>query len=291
VNIAGIAPWYRVKFQTKLDQAAAMVEWLAGWLNYLEKTLWVVVDGAYAKKPFLKRALKAGATVVSRLRKDAALWSVPEPVPPGKRGRGRPRQYGAERLSLAKRAGHAQGWTWATFLLYGAETLTCYKTFLATYKPAGGLICVVLVREECGAWRAYFCTAPEATVAEILEAVADRAAIEQNFHDVKEVHGAGGYGMLVGPAASRGELDAFRAALLADPARYIAQPTLSLSTCPTFVESGIAPRHIDLRPFVLSGKSVQMVPGGLTRVALKQGSLVVNSSQGGGTKDTWVLEA
>jgi uncharacterized circularly permuted ATP-grasp superfamily protein len=107
---------------------------------------------------------------------------------------------------------------------------------------------------------------------------------------VKEVHGAGGYGMLVGPAATRQEVENFRAALQAHPANYIAQPTLALSTCPTFVESGIAPRHIDLRPFVLSGKSVQMVPGGLTRVALKEGSLVVNSSQGGGTKDTWVLE-
>jgi uncharacterized circularly permuted ATP-grasp superfamily protein len=107
---------------------------------------------------------------------------------------------------------------------------------------------------------------------------------------VKEVHGAGGYGMLVGPAATRAEIDAFRAVLLANPANYIAQPTLSLSTCPTYVERGIAPRHIDLRPFVLSGKQVQMVPGGLTRVALKEGSLVVNSSQGGGTKDTWVLE-
>jgi uncharacterized circularly permuted ATP-grasp superfamily protein len=108
---------------------------------------------------------------------------------------------------------------------------------------------------------------------------------------VKEVHGAGGYGMLVGPAATRAEVEAFRARLAADPGNYIAQPTLSLSTCPTFVERGIAPRHIDLRPFVLSGKTVQMVPGGLTRVALKEGSLVVNSSQGGGTKDTWVLEA
>jgi len=107
---------------------------------------------------------------------------------------------------------------------------------------------------------------------------------------VKEVHGAGGYGMLVGPAATRAEVDAFREQLLANPSNYIAQPTLSLSTCPTFVEAGIAPRHIDLRPFVLSGKTVQMVPGGLTRVALKEGSLVVNSSQGGGTKDTWVLE-
>ena len=108
---------------------------------------------------------------------------------------------------------------------------------------------------------------------------------------VKEVHGAGGYGMLVGPGASRQEIEDFRAALLANPSNYVAQPTLALSTCPTFVESGIAPRHIDLRPFVLSGKTVQMVPGGLTRVALKDGSLVVNSSQGGGTKDTWVLEA
>jgi uncharacterized circularly permuted ATP-grasp superfamily protein len=107
---------------------------------------------------------------------------------------------------------------------------------------------------------------------------------------VKEVHGAGGYGMLVGPASTKDEIENFRKALLANPQGYIAQPTLSLSSCPTFVESGIAPRHIDLRPFVLSGKTVQMVPGGLTRVALKEGSLVVNSSQGGGTKDTWVLE-
>lgn len=107
---------------------------------------------------------------------------------------------------------------------------------------------------------------------------------------VKEVHGAGGYGMLVGPAATQAEIEDFRRAVLAKPDGYIAQPTLSLSSCPTFVESGIAPRHIDLRPFVLSGKEVQMVPGGLTRVALKEGSLVVNSSQGGGTKDTWVLE-
>jgi len=107
---------------------------------------------------------------------------------------------------------------------------------------------------------------------------------------VKEVHGAGGYGMLVGPAASKAEIEAFRNQLIANQSNYIAQPTLSLSSCPTFVESGVAPRHIDLRPFVLSGSSVRMVPGGLTRVALKEGSLVVNSSQGGGTKDTWVME-
>jgi uncharacterized circularly permuted ATP-grasp superfamily protein len=107
---------------------------------------------------------------------------------------------------------------------------------------------------------------------------------------VKEVHGAGGYGMLVGPASTKAEIESFRERLIARPAGYIAQPTLALSACPTFVEAGIAPRHIDLRPFVLSGKTVTMVAGGLTRVALQEGSLVVNSSQGGGTKDTWMVD-
>lgn len=107
---------------------------------------------------------------------------------------------------------------------------------------------------------------------------------------VKEVHGAGGYGMLIGPKASKEEIEKFRQILIDRPDNYIAQPTLSLSSCPVFVEEGIAPRHIDLRPFVLTGREINIVPGGLTRVALKEGSLVVNSSQGGGTKDTWVLE-
>ena len=107
---------------------------------------------------------------------------------------------------------------------------------------------------------------------------------------VKEVHGSGGYGMLVGPTASADEIKLFREKIIANPNGYIAQPTLALSTCPTFVDTGVAPRHIDLRPYVLSGREITMVPGGLTRVALKEGSLVVNSSQGGGTKDTWVLE-
>jgi uncharacterized circularly permuted ATP-grasp superfamily protein len=106
----------------------------------------------------------------------------------------------------------------------------------------------------------------------------------------EEVHGAGGYGMLIGPTSSRSEIEEFRLRILANPSNYIAQPTLALSTCPTFVEKGIAPRHIDLRPYVLSGRDVTIVPGGLTRVALRDGSFVVNSSQGGGTKDTWVLE-
>jgi uncharacterized circularly permuted ATP-grasp superfamily protein len=107
---------------------------------------------------------------------------------------------------------------------------------------------------------------------------------------VKEVHGSGGYGMLVGPAATKEEIETFRAKLKARPENYIAQPTLALSTCPTLVDDGLAPRHLDLRPFVLIGDQVRLVPGGLTRVALKRGSLVVNSSQGGGTKDTWVLQ-
>jgi uncharacterized circularly permuted ATP-grasp superfamily protein len=121
----------------------------------------------------------------------------------------------------------------------------------------------------------------------------DRAYVLAHLSElvVKEVHGSGGYGMLVGPAATATEIAEFRAKILAAPDKYIAQPTLALSTCPTYVESGVAPRHVDLRPYVLSGDQITLVPGGLTRVALKEGSLVVNSSQGGGTKDTWVLEA
>ena len=107
---------------------------------------------------------------------------------------------------------------------------------------------------------------------------------------VKEVHGSGGYGMMVGPTASKAMHAEFRKKIEARPDNYIVQPTLALSTCPTYVNSGIAPRHVDLRPYVLVGDEVRITPGGLTRVALKKGSLVVNSSQGGGTKDTWVLE-
>jgi uncharacterized circularly permuted ATP-grasp superfamily protein len=107
---------------------------------------------------------------------------------------------------------------------------------------------------------------------------------------VKQVHGSGGYGMLVGPAATKDEIEMFAMLVKARPDRYIAQPTLALSTCPTLVEAGIAERHLDLRPFVLIGDRVRLTPGGLTRVALREGSLVVNSSQGGGTKDTWVLQ-
>jgi hypothetical protein len=190
-QIALLHTLYGVSFQTKLEMAAELVEWLAGWLRFLDKRLWVVSDGGYAKRPFLRRALAAGVVVVSRLRKDAALRSVPRPPRPGQpKKRGRKPRYGKQAISLAKRAAHRHGWQSGAFLLYDQEVSKTYKTFLATYPPAGGLIRVVLVREVNG-WVAFFCTDPEATVAQILEAVADRAAIEQDFHDLKEVHGAG----------------------------------------------------------------------------------------------------
>lgn len=190
-DLPSILPWYKVKFQTKLEQGAALVKWAVQTLHGLGKTLWVAADGAYAKRPFLKAALQAGVIVVSRLRKDAALWSVPEiPKPGQRRRRGRTRTYGKDKISLAKRAGHRQGWQENDFLLYGEKMHKTYKTFLATYKPARGMIRVVLLKEP-ERWVAYFCTKADAAVQEILEAVADRAAIEQNFHDVKEVHGAG----------------------------------------------------------------------------------------------------
>jgi hypothetical protein len=179
----------KVTFQTKLVMAGELLAWAVGLLKYLGLKLWVAADGAYAKRVFLKAAAKLNVIVVSRLRKDAALWEVPVPVPPEKRKRGKPRTYGKKRISLAKRAGHRGGWQTETFVLYGVEVDKCYKTFLATYKPAGGLIRVVLVKEDNGTWRAYFCTHAGATVAEILEAVADRSALEQVFHDIKEVHG------------------------------------------------------------------------------------------------------
>jgi len=134
--------------------------------------------------------------------------------------------------------------------------------------------------ENVPTWR---CREPEA-LSYVLDHVAELV--------VKEVDGSGGYGMLVGPHASTAERDDFRTKLKATPEKFIAQPTLALSTCPTLADSGIVPRHVDLRPFVLTGaKGTRIVPGGLTRVALKPGSLVVNSSQGGGTKDTWVLDS
>jgi hypothetical protein len=192
-QIAFLHCLYGVTFKTKLEMAADLVKWLADWLRFLGKELWVVADGAYAKRPFLRQAVAAGLVVVSRLRKDAALRSVPE-AEPERRGqpkkRGRKRKYGKKAISLAKRAAHGQGWQTAEVELYGQTVTKTFKTFLATYPPAGGLIRIVLVREDDG-WAAFFCTKATATVQEILEAFADRAAIEQVFHDIKEVHGAG----------------------------------------------------------------------------------------------------
>jgi hypothetical protein len=187
-DIRLLRAWYRVPFRTKLELAADLVHWAVDWLKNLGKAVWVVADGAYAKRPFLRRVLALGVVVVGRLRKDAALWSLPKPKPAGRRG---PQaRYGATAIDLAKRAGHKRGWQTGTFTLYGKETKKKYKTFLATYKPVGGVIRVVLVQER-KSWVAFFCTQAEATVAQILEAYADRAALEQVFHDIKEVHGAG----------------------------------------------------------------------------------------------------
>jgi hypothetical protein len=182
---------YRWRFHTKLELAASLLEWAATWLKYWGKTVWVVADGAYAKRPFLRRAQVAGVTVVSRLRKDAAMFDLPAAPKGGIRRRGRPRKYGARRIDLAKRAGQSRCWQVGQFALYGKQVAVRYKTFLATYRPAGGMIRVVLVKNDDGSWVTYFCTDPNASVREILEAVADRSAIEQVFHDVKEVHGAG----------------------------------------------------------------------------------------------------
>jgi hypothetical protein len=183
-----LPPNRRRPFHTKLELAAQQLRWLLPWIDSSFEERWVVIDGGYAKKPFLRVALEDDWVVVGRLRKDAALWSVPGPKPAGQPG---PQAtYGKQRLSLAKRAGHQQGWQQVACVQYGQQVTKTIKTFLATWRPAGGLIRVVLVLENDG-WLAFFCTKADATVAEILETVADRGAIEQTFKDVKEVWGAG----------------------------------------------------------------------------------------------------
>ena len=178
-------------FHTKLELAAKLIAWLAALAKQAGKTLWVVVDGGYTKRPFLKPTLAVGVVIVGRLRKDAALRSVPVKLKKGqRRSRGRPRIYGPHTISLAKRAGHRRGWQTVACTLYGKAVTKTVKTFLATYRPVGGVIRVVLVKEDHGCF-AWFCSDPKASVAEILEAFADRATIEQDFHDVKEVWGAG----------------------------------------------------------------------------------------------------
>jgi hypothetical protein len=187
-NLPSIDPWHRPPFKTKLELAVELVRWAKVWLGSLGKPLWVAADGAYAKAPFLKPMRALGVTVVSRLRKDAAVWTAPGPRAPHRRGRNR--IYGEHRIDSAKRAGQRRGWAAGTFALYGKPTVKRYKTFVATWRPAGGAIRVVLVDEPTG-WVAFFATDPSATVADVLAGTADRFSLETAFRDCKEVVGAG----------------------------------------------------------------------------------------------------
>jgi len=188
-DLPKLPPEYAWPFRTKLELAAAQLRWLKPWAAHRAEELWVAVDGGYAKKPFLRPARQEGFTVVSRLRKDAALWSLP-PTSRRQGQRGPLPTYGKQRIDLAKRAGHKRGWKQVACEQYGQRVTKTYKTFLATWRPAGGLIRVVLVQEE-HSWVPFFCTDPEASVVDILEAAADRGAVEQTNKDLKEVWGAG----------------------------------------------------------------------------------------------------
>jgi DDE superfamily endonuclease len=187
-DLPSIDPKHRPEFRTKLELAVELLRWAKPWLDLLTLPIWVVADGAYAKKEFLKPAASLGMTVVSRLRKDAALRTLPGPKPPGRRGPAS--TYGEGAIDLAKRAGQRRGWSSDTFELYGEKAVKRYKTFLATWRPAGGAIRVVLVDEPTG-WRAYFCTDPSASVADILGIVADRFSLEITFRECKQIVGAG----------------------------------------------------------------------------------------------------
>jgi len=181
----------RWPFHTKLELAKQLVLWTIKVLGFLGRPLWFVTDGAYAKRPFLQVARQQpGVVIISRLRRDAALYTVPKPVPVAQRGRGRPRTYGKQRISLVKRAGHKRGWQQVTCRQYGKEVVKEIKTFEATYKPAAGRIRVVVVKEAHG-WLPYFSTDPAMPATTILEQVADRGVLEQDFHDLKEVEGTG----------------------------------------------------------------------------------------------------
>ena len=183
-----LAPRCHWEFRTKLQLAGEMIQWAEKTLRPLGKKLWLVMDGAYAYRSMFRQALPLGATIVSRLRKDAALRTLPKERRPGEKG-GR-RIYGKEVISLAKRAAHRGGWQTLEAEMYGRTLTKTYKTFLATWQPVGGRIRVVLVREP-KSWEAFFCTDCQADVRQILECFADRSAIEQVFHDLKEVWGAG----------------------------------------------------------------------------------------------------
>jgi hypothetical protein len=187
-DITKIPPERQWEFRTKIEQAVEQLHWAKSWLGHWGKPIWVVVDGGYAKRAVLEAAREKGLILVSRLRKDAALRGLPK-RPPARR-RGRKPKYGKAVISLAKRAAHPGGWTSEEMVLYGKPILKTYKTFLATWRPAGGVIRVVLVKEE-DSWRAYFCTQSDATAQQILGKVSERTSIEETFKDVKQVWGAG----------------------------------------------------------------------------------------------------
>jgi hypothetical protein len=187
-DLPKIPPERNWEFRTKVEQAVGLIEWAGKMLEHKGKSVWLAVDGGYANREVIQAARQGRMTLVGRLRKDAALKSLPEEQPAGKRGR-KPK-YGKKVVSLAKRAGHRAGWQEEEMVLYGVTVTKRYKTFLATWKPAGGVIRVVVVKEDEG-WLAFFCTDPDATAAEILSMVADRNSLEQTFKDVKEIWGAG----------------------------------------------------------------------------------------------------
>jgi DDE superfamily endonuclease len=179
------------EFRTKPQLAAELITWAGSQATGSAQRPWVVVDGSYANREFLKPAKTAGLVVVARLRRNAQLYDLPPKLKPGqKRGPGRPPTYGKNRLSLAKRAGQQRGWQTIDVASTTGQVITkTVKTFLATWHPAGGLVRVVIVKESDGSWRAFLCTDPEASVEAIVQATLDRWSIEQNFHDLKEVEG------------------------------------------------------------------------------------------------------
>jgi hypothetical protein len=187
-DIANVPKYYRIQFKTKLQLAAELVQWANKCCKRLQKELWIVTDGGYTKKGFLKPAISAGVTVISRLRADAALYTIVKPVK--KRKQGRPRKYG-QRIYLGQKVADKPGWFSVRATLYGQEETKQVKMFTAMYRPAGCLVSVLIVREDRDKWRAFMCSNLSAAAQQILEAVADRFAIEQNFHDLKEIEGAG----------------------------------------------------------------------------------------------------
>ena len=190
-NISDLTLKYGWEFKTKHQLLVELVTWFVNLIDGWEMQckIWLVVDGAYAARPVLSPLRKQGVIIFSRLRKDAALFDLPPQ--PKKKQRGRPRVYGLNRISLSKRAASRQGWKSITYHCRGSEVTRQYKSFQATSKLVGGVIGVVIVRFEDGGWAAYFCTDPQMEVRDILETVAARWAIEEHFHDVKEVWGAG----------------------------------------------------------------------------------------------------